>query len=134
MRQLFMLFLLCCLCPVANAQDYAAKFSGFHDGKQFEFIVTSEHLDKSPEWLSEQENPPLPARRALAIAADYLPHLVTNAEKWKSREVRLYPVRNKWVYVVSFSEQKEGLQAGFVIVVLMNGQLVEPKITKRKLS
>ena len=134
MRQLFLLFLLICFCAVAHAQDYVAKFYGFHDGKQFEFTVTSKLLENCPEWLSEQDNPPLPARRALAIASDYLPKLVTNAEAWKAGEIRLRPVRDKWVYVLEFSQRREGVQTPFVIVVLMNGEVVEPKITKRKLS
>jgi hypothetical protein len=111
-----------------------ATFNGFHDGKQFEFTVTPAHLENSPEWPGEQDNPPLAARRALAIASDYLPKLVTNVEKWEARAIRLHPVREKWIYVVEFSERREGVQAAFVIVVLMNGEVVEPKITKRKLS
>ena len=134
MRQLFLLFLLGCLCTVAYAQDYVAKFNSFHDGKQFEFTVTSKLLENCPEWLSEQDNPPLSARRALAIASDYLPKLVSNAEAWQVRDIRLRPVRDKWVYVLEFSERREGVQAPFMIVVLMNGEVVEPKITKRKLS
>jgi hypothetical protein len=136
MRQLFILFCLCCcLCTVGHAQDDAvASFNGFHDGKQFDFTVTSAHLANSPEWLGEQDNPPLAARRALTIASDYLPKLVTNAEKWEARAIRLCPVRDRWVYAVEFSERREGVQAGFVIVVLMNGEVVEPKITKQKMS
>ena len=134
MRQLFLLFLLGCLCTVAHAQDYVAKFNGFHDGKEFEFTVTSELLKNCPEWTAEQDNPPLSARRALAVASDYLPKLVTNAEAWEVRDIRLRPVRDKWVYVLEFWERREGIQAPFMIVVLMNGEVVEPTITKRKLS
>lgn len=133
-RQLFLLLVLGCFCTVAQAQDYVAKFHGFHDGKQFEFTVTSKQLENCPEWLSEQDNPPLSARRALAVASDYLPKLVSNAEEWEVRDVRLRPVRDKWVYVLEFSERREGVKSPFVIVVLMNGEVVEPKITKRKLS
>lgn len=134
MRRLLLSFLLACFCNAAHAQDYVAKFYGEHDGKQFEFTVTTRLLENCPEWLSEQENPPLSARRALAIASDYLPRLVTNAEAWKAGDIRLRPVRDKWVYVVEFSERREGVKTPFSIVVLMNGEVVEPKITKRKLS
>lgn len=135
MRRLFILFCLgCCLCTVGRAQDDAvASFNGFHDGRQFEFTVTSAHLENSPEWAGEQDNPPLAPRRALAIASEYLPRLVTNAEKWRAGTIRLHPVRDKWIYVVEFSERRQGVQAAFVIIVLMNGEVVEPKITKRKL-
>ena len=133
MRQLFLLFLLGCLCTVANAQNYAAKFISYHDGKQFEFTVTLKQLENCPEWLAEQEHPPLSARRALTLASDYLPKLVTNAENWKAGEIRLRPAHDKWVYVVEFAEHKEGIKTPLGIVVLMNGEVVEPRITKRKL-
>lgn len=135
MRQLSLLFLVCSLCAVASAQEaYVATFFGFHDGKQFAFTITPEHLKNSPEWLDGQEHPPLSARRALLLATAYLPKLAPHAEKLKMHEIRLRQVRDKWVYVVEFSERKEGVKSGFVIVVLMNGEVVEPKITKRKLS
>jgi len=131
-RAILLLALLCGLGITANAQGNAAVFYGYHNDRQFVFTITPELLDSSPDWEEGQDNPPLPARRALEAAATYLPQLVPNAEEWHSMEIRLVPVNKKWVYVVGFSEQKERLSSKFVIVVLMNGRVVDPKINERK--
>lgn len=131
-------FLLCSLCLVCAAQSPASFFS-YHDGKRFEFEVTSEQLANSPSWAAEQDNPPLPARRAFEVASAYLRKLMPDAEKWQRGGLRLVPVREKWVYVVEFTEPPPGnmsthLSTPFGVVVLMSGEAVEAKVSPWKHS
>lgn len=139
MRRIFTSWLLLCgLCVVCAAQSPASFFS-YHDGKRFEFEVTSEQLANSPPWVEGQDNPPLPPRRAFEVASAYLRKLMPDAEKWQRRELRLVPVREKWVYVVEFTEPPPGnmaehLSAPFGVVVLMSGEALEAKVSTWKHS
>jgi hypothetical protein len=93
---------------------------------------TFELLEQCPDWSEVENDPPLPARSALEAAKRYLPKLISNPEAWSSQEIRLVPIREKkWVYVIHFSERRLGLNSPFVIVVLMNGEPIEPKITRQ---
>jgi hypothetical protein len=134
MRRIITSFLfVCVLFGVCKAQEGTGSFTCFADGKQFDFKITRELLDNSPDWLDGQENPPLSARRALEIATAYLPKLVSHPEDWEAAEIQLTPhVNKKWVYFVRFSEKKEGLQSIFGIPVLMSGEAIEPSIKKLK--
>jgi len=42
-------------------------FSSYYGDKRYDFRITPEQLAKTPAWLQDQPNPPLSARRALAI-------------------------------------------------------------------
>ena len=135
---LALLIIACCVCGVATAQDKAqnlkAKFSSYYDGKRYDFIITPEQLTNSPDWLEGQDNPPLAARRALEIAKAYLPKVVPNGEQWVNEGINLEPLgEQKWVYLIQFYDGKDGLHSSFNLVVLMNGETVEPKITKSKI-
>ena len=41
-------------------------------GETYETLIEIHRLEKSPAWDSHSENPPLSARKALAIAEDFL--------------------------------------------------------------
>jgi hypothetical protein len=116
-----------------------ATFSSYHGGKRYDFEVTAEQLTNCPAWVEGQDNPPLPARRAIEIATNYLPKLFPDAEKWEMSGFSVIPVGEKWVYLVQFIEPapenvSEHLTTEFKIVVLMNGSVGRLKVSPWKLS
>jgi hypothetical protein len=126
------------LSAAARAQSSAVfrQFS-YHEGKRYESKVTTETLEASPDWTDGQDNPPLPARRAVELASAQLSKAVPDASKWGLQRILLQPIGAKWVYVVEFlaplPEPKDGqalLSIGgrdtFSIIVLMSGEAVEP--------
>ena len=126
--------------PCACAQ-MAASWCSSSDGRELTFIVTRPQLDETPSWPDEAENPPLSARKAIAIARSYLPKLVSDAERWSLGRVSLKPMgKDKWVYVVQMNEPDlpRPMLGKTVhtmqLVVLMNGETVKPVISKSKRS
>jgi hypothetical protein len=60
-----------------------------------------------------------------------------DAEKWRIRGLRLVPVKEKWVYVVEFTEpwpegQLSHMNSPFGVVVLMSGEAVEAIVSPWK--
>ena len=91
------------LCGSALCQ-YSAQFSSYHSGNRYDFLITPERLSNTPAWIKGQPNPPLAARRAKDIAAGYLGKLFDDANEWSLREIALVPVRDRWVYLIEFTE------------------------------
>jgi hypothetical protein len=124
-----------------HAQNSAASFSSYYKGNRYDFNITQERLNRIPSWPATEANPPLSPRKAMAVAVAYLPKLVEDAGKWHQDEVTLTQVghRDKWVYVVKFSGPlPPGVMDGMVpqmrLVVLMNGEIVVPVISKERVS
>jgi hypothetical protein len=123
-----LVLLVCGLCSVGMCQ-YATVFSSYYGNKRYDFPITPERLAKSPPWLEEQPNPPLPARSALATAVGYLGTLFPDAGRWKPAAITLVPVRDRWVYSIEFNEPSrsgcaECFSTSFRVVVMMDGAAV----------
>jgi hypothetical protein len=124
-----------CLCAGARAQSSVVfrQFS-YHEGKRYESKVTNRTLEATPDWTDAQENPPLPARRAVELASAQLSKSVGDASKWGLQRILLQPVGAKWVYVLEFLEAPrddlplDGRRGTFSVVVLMSGEAVEPTV------
>jgi hypothetical protein len=117
--------------------QYSAEFSSYHGGMRYDFRITPERLAKTPAWLEDEPNPPLPARRAQAIAVAYLGRLFANAADWGRGTIALVGVRDRWVYVIEFTEPPpEGcadcLSTPFRVVVMMDGVAVAAAISPWK--
>jgi hypothetical protein len=130
---LAVLFSLCfCAAVEGQASPTFRQFS-YHAGRRYESKVTTGMLENSPEWAEGQDNPPLPARRAVEVASAQLSKLLPDGAKWGLQRIHLQPIGAKWIYVVEFLEplpEKPGVDFRrdyFAIVVLMNGEAVEPK-------
>ena len=139
MKRIFLLSLMICSCCVASKAQSYATFSSYHNGMRYEFVVTPTSLESSPAWSEDQDNPPLSPRSAREIAYTYLQKLVSNAEKWNKGEIRLHPMGQKWIYAIEFSapppitiDRLGRYGSSFVIIVLMNGETVEAKVTPVK--
>jgi hypothetical protein len=119
----------------------SATFYEYYKGNRYEVNVTQEMLNKTPSWSVTEAHPPLPARRALALAAAYLPRLVEDAGKWRQDEVTLRKIASgdKWVYIVKFTGPHppnvvDGPVPTMRVIVLMNGDIVPRVLSKDRLS
>lgn len=124
-----------------RAQDNTSSFSSYYKGNRYDFNITQAQLNGTPSWSALSANPPLAPRRAMALATAYLPKLVEEAGKWHQDEVALTKVGSgdKWVYVVKFSgfhppNVVDGPVPVMRLVVLMNGEVVVPVISKERVS
>jgi hypothetical protein len=137
MKRITMLALMFAILSGNALCQYSAEFSSYYLGKRYDFRITPEQLSSTPAWLDGESNPPLSARAAGDIAAVYLSNLFKNAGAWRSREIALYPVAERWVYLISFDPPlphgcNDCMSTSFRIVVLMNGVAV--KAAKSRLS
>ena len=109
---------------------------------QYSFEVSWPVIDKTPIWRESDDQPPLPARKALRSARAELSKLFLDASRWRLDSVGLSPIlehEGHWVYLVRFyppAPPGGGVEQGFIqymtIPVLMNGVAVEPKISRWK--
>jgi hypothetical protein len=98
--------------------------------------IPRDKLEALPSWTSDQENPPLPARKAIQAAERALKQLwdADNYPKTKMvlEEASLVHLDgDKWVWVVRYVEHPiaggaTGVPAHFDIVILMDGTVVAP--------
>ena len=129
MKQIAMLTLMVCtLCGSALCQ-YSAEFSSYYSGNRYDFRLTREQLSNTPAWLEDEPNPPLSPRTAKNAALTYLRTLFDNASAWRANEIKLVPLSERWVYVVSFSpplprDCQDCMTTPFSVVVTMDGNAV----------
>ena len=115
---------------MALARPWFAKlsqhFHSEHSGVHYTTYLTADQLARTPEWRDEDSNPPLDMRRAISAASARLKQMFDNADEWKLDLVTLKPIRDRWVYAVSFDappppDCKDCLVFPFVLVVTMDG-------------
>ena len=137
MRQIAVLALMVgSLCGTALCQ-YSAEFSSYYSGNRYDFRLTQEQLSNTPAWLEDEPNPPLSARTAKSAALTYLGTLFDNASTWRVNEIKLVPLTERWVYVVSFTpplprDCQDCLTALFSVVVTMDGNAVTAVVSRWK--
>jgi hypothetical protein len=129
MKRLAMLALMVASLSGSALCQYSAEFSDYYSGKRYDFRITPEQLSRTPAWLDGEPNPPLSARDAKDIATTYMSDLFKNADGWRVGEIALYPVAERWVYLISFDPPRPAgcqdcLSTPFKIVVLMDGVAV----------
>ena len=126
---LFM-FTLINLGAVTNAQT-PARFHSTWDNKRYDFYVTEEQLKQTPTWAANEEAPPLAPRSALASARKSLETLIEGSDHWQVTRISLTPMWQSWVYLIEFAKptnESHGPRPHFAVVVLMNGEAVQPKV------
>jgi hypothetical protein len=121
------------LCSGALCQ-YSAEFSSYYSGKRYDFRLTREQLSNTPAWLEDDPSPPLSPRAAKNAALIYLGKLFDSASEWNVHEIKLVPLGERWVYVVSFSpplprDCYDCLTTPFDIVVTMDGNAVTAAVS-----
>lgn len=107
--------------------------------KQYIVSITSEALEKSPTWKEDDENPPLPARKAIRLANKMKDSLVKDSKdyKWKLQSASLHPSgAGKWYWLVHYDAEYQGSGSTGVpshlrLVVLMDGTIIKPVVNAR---
>jgi hypothetical protein len=124
------------VCSTALCQ-YSAEFSSYYSGNRYDFRVTREQISSSPAWLEDEPNPPLCPRDAKFAALNYLRTLFNDSSAWRVNEIKLVPVSERWVYVVSFTpplprDCQDCLTTPFSIVVTMDGNVASAVVSRWK--
>jgi hypothetical protein len=113
-----------------------AEFSSYYSGNRYDFRLTHRRLLNTPAWVDDEPNPPLSARAAQSTALSYLSTLFDDATEWRLEEIKLVPVVDRWVYVVSFTPPPRNCQdcttTPFSIIVTMDGNAVTVAVSKWK--
>jgi len=136
-KQIAMLALMVCtVCGSALCQ-YSAEFSSYYSGKRYDFRLTREQLSNTPAWPEDELNPPLSPRTAKNAAMTYLITLFDNASGWRVSEIKLVPLSERWVYVVSFTpplprDCQDCLTSPFSVVVTMDGNALTAVVSTWK--
>lgn len=115
-------------CGTSGSQQ-AAEFSSYYSGNRYDFRLTHKQLLSTPAWLDDEPNPPLSPRTAQSAALSYLRTLFDNATAWRLEEIKLVPLIERWVYVVSSTpppppNTADYMSTPFGIVVTMDGNAV----------
>src|ERR1700722_6931975 len=137
MKEIAMLVLVVgSLCGSVLCQS-EAEFSSYYSGKRYDFRLTHEQLVNTPKWLEDEPNPPLSARTAKNTALIYIRTLFDNASVWRVNEIKLVPLSERWVYVVSFTPPlprncQDCLTAPFGVVVTMDGNAITAVVSRWK--
>lgn len=126
------------VCGTALCQ-YAAEFSSYHGGNRYDSRITHDELTKTPAWRDDEPNPPLSARQAKLVGAEYLKQLFGDADKWRVNEIALVPVADRWVYTISFTEPAppgvaDHASSPFRVVVTMDGIAVPVIVSRDPMS
>lgn len=113
-----------------------AEFSSYYSGNRYDFRLTHKQLLNTPAWLDDEPNPPLSARTAQSAALSYLRTLFDDATEWRLEEIKLVPLVERWVYVVSFTPPPRNCQdcmtTPFSIIVTMDGNAVTATVSRWK--
>ena len=122
------------LCGSGLCQ-YSAEFSSYYSGNRYDFRLTREQLSNTPAWLEDESNPPLSPRTAKDAALSYLKTLFDNASAWRVNEIKLVPLSERWVYVVSFTpplprDCQDCMTTSFSVVVTMDGSPITAVVSR----
>ena len=134
MNRVWLSVIVICGFSLAVRGQARATYNNYHSANRYDFETTSERLAKSTVWSEDQDCPPLTARTALKIASAQLHQLFDDADKWSHRGLQLTQLGDRWLYLVEFEEPappgvSEHLASPFRIPLLMNGEIIEPKVS-----
>jgi len=124
------------LCSAALSQQ-SAEFSSYYFGNRYDFRLMHEQLLSTPAWHEDDPNPPLAPRAAKSAALSYLKTLFDDARAWRLEEIKLVPLRERWVYVVSFTPPSppnvaDYMTTPFSVVVMMDGTAITAVVSPWK--
>lgn len=115
-----------------DAGDFVSHGHTEFRGRWYEYHFDSNDLRDSPKWNPEQGEPPISIAQAAKIAENNFGLFVADAEGWEVSSLRLTSAgKNRWYYYVTVScmttECLNGSARGFHILILLNGQVLQPK-------
>jgi hypothetical protein len=127
------------LMSLAAAAVAAPDFVAFHVPstykQRYELKVTQSALDAAPMWPEDQPNPPVSARKAMALAKEKLVKMHPESANWNLRGVNLTKLdaKGQWIYIVRFEVPQQSphlIPTPFDMIVLMDGSVVEPTVRR----
>jgi hypothetical protein len=117
-------------------------------GKTYTVTITEQDFKKAPSWDRNAENPPVPAQKALKLAARVKNTLVNDSNRWKWRvdsiTLKHYGLADdstKWYWIVHyeadyiFPSHAVGGTGGvheMYVIVLMDGSVIKPMVTNAR--
>lgn len=113
-----------------------------YEGIRYEYVITADTLDATPQWTDEMECPPVSPMQAVTAATKYLHTLISDSHEWRVTQVSLRPSsKGHWYYIVEYdgftrsripkeSGPVSWPTAGFAVPVLMNGNIVVADASK----
>ncbi len=127
------------LMSLASAQTFRVgaegrswTFSGYGERKRFDYSFDTPRLAATPEWKSDQENPPLSPRKAEKLAMMKIQALLKKSKCWHRAEIVLQDSGDErhWFYVIKYDRDGGSVPqpVSMVVVVLMDGTIPEPKL------
>jgi hypothetical protein len=123
----------------SDETSVAVRESGWFADAEYESVALETDLALEPKWGEVAENPPLSPRTAIRSAVQYA-SLHFRSERlvrssWRVTRVVLRPVGTEdWVYVIEMipGENFLAIVRPMRIVVLMDGQVIPPRLSKPK--
>lgn len=115
--------------------------------KRILYALCKSHLERSPEWPSDVNCPPISPRKAIEIGNNGLKmlenkrflHPLNASSRWNLEQASLVPVDNgKWFWKLSYEQgPKEGhgatgISAVATVVVLMDGTILLPIVSEEE--
>ena len=135
------LFLFTLIAGALPAQEMHQSISDPIDKQHYVTLITEEMVKKTPVWKADAENPPVSARKAIALADKYVAQKFKPdpkvAPKWEQdfESISLVAHGDHWFWHVHYEwyptqgEPGENVPHAYV-VVLMDGTVVPLQIEK----
>jgi hypothetical protein len=109
------------------------------NGVKTKFVTSLDVILKTPEWKENMSNPPLPLPKAVSLATVWMKKRNPKFDDFivsgiTIRRIGSSDLRNRWDYLIDFNaivDRRTVYGSTFVAIVLMDGTIIEPKITKK---
>lgn len=132
----FILFAVISQSTQGNS-DVARGHCSHAFGKAYYSEISRDALNKSPAWNTEDENPPLSARKAINLSDARFKKLVKDTEdyKWRREEAAVVFLGSKFCYWKITYEAwvtrggSSGPPITIELFVLMDGTFIEPEVS-----
>jgi hypothetical protein len=121
-------------CPTADAANPSfatfALYTLKAGGSDFTIVASRQQIKSSPSWLQSAKEPPLSTKDAARIATDrFREKGFPDGRIDFIHLARFEGFPDKWYYRVTFGGQREYEESPYrTIVLLMNGQVLEPQL------
>ena len=103
----------------------------------YDTTIPDDELEKTPRWKEADENPPVSARKAMRLANALADKLEPDTDDFKREleSLALCAHDGKWYWRAEYEWHvikggSTGILPNLTIIVLMNGAVVQPKVTR----
>ena len=112
------------------------RWYGHSGTKRYIYRIPNDLVNRSPAWLSGEQNPPVPARKAIRLANEFANRALIGSpkEERKYSELNLTPTgqKDKWLWIAVYRWYPivggTGPLPWAFAIILMDGTVVKPEI------